>query len=209
MSEPPATIGRRGILVVVSAPSGGGKTTLVKAALAADAQLSLSVSCTTRPPRKGEVDGRDYFFVAEAEFARRRDAAEFVEWAEVFDHAYATPRAPLDAAIAAGRDVLLDVDIQGARSLKRVYPADAVGIFVVPPSFAELEKRLRARGTDSDAQIKRRLDRAREEIQAARETGVYDYVIVNRERSRAALDLQAIIAAERCRLSRLAAVQLD
>jgi guanylate kinase len=209
MSTPPTAAGRRGFLVVVSAPSGGGKTTLVKAALAADPELSLSVSCTTRPARKGEVDGRDYFFVGGDDFARRRDAEEFVEWAEVFDHAYATPRAPLDAAIAAGRDVLLDVDIQGARSIKRVYPADAVGIFVVPPSFAALEQRLRARGTDSDAQIKRRLDRAREEIQAARETGVYDYVIVNRDRARAARDLQAIIAAERCRLSRVAGVHLD
>lgn len=209
MSGAAGAAARRGILIVVSAPSGGGKTTLVKAALAADAGLSLSVSCTTRPPRKGEVDGHDYFFVDAAEFARRRDTGEFVEWARVFDHAYATPRAPLDAAIAAGRDVLLDVDIQGARSIKRVYPADAVGVFVVPPSLAELEQRLRARGTDSDAQIKRRLDRAREEIQASRETGVYDYVIVNRERARAARDLQAIVAAERCRLSRVAAVHLD
>jgi guanylate kinase len=209
MSTGSGAPGRRGILIVVSAPSGGGKTTLVKAALVADAELSLSVSCTTRPARTGEVDGRDYFFVDAAEFGRRRDAGEFVEWAEVFDHAYATPRAPLDAAIAAGHDVLLDVDIQGARSIKRVYPADAVGVFVVPPSFAELEQRLRARGTDSVAQIKRRLDRAREEIQASRETGVYDYVIVNRDRARAARELQAIVAAERCRLSRLAAVHLD
>jgi guanylate kinase len=211
MSDGPAATGvtRRGILVVVSAPSGGGKTTLVKAALAADPTLSLSVSCTTRPARKGELEARDYFFVTAEDFARRRAADEFVEWAEVFDHAYATPRAPLDAAITAGRDVLLDVDIQGARSIKRVYPADAVGIFVVPPSFAALEQRLRARGTDGDAQIKRRLDRAREEIEAARETGIYDYVIKNSDRERAALDLQAIIAAERCRLSRIAAVHLD
>jgi guanylate kinase len=209
MSVGSTAAGRRGILIVVSAPSGGGKTTLVKTLLATDRDLSLSVSCTTRPPRKGEVEGRDYFFVDGDGFARRRDADEFVEWAEVFDHAYATPRAPLDAAIAAGRDVLLDVDIQGARSIKRVYPADAVGIFVVPPSFGELEQRLRARGTDSDAQIKRRLDRAREEIQASRETGVYDYLIVNRDRARAAADLHAILVAERCRLSRITAVQLD
>jgi guanylate kinase len=205
-ATPPA---RRGMLIVVSAPSGGGKTTLVKAALAADAELSLSVSCTTRTPRAGEVDGVDYFFVDGADFAARRDRGEFAEWAEVFDHAYATPRAPLDAAIAAGRDVLLDVDIQGAKSIKKAYPDDAVGIFVVPPSLAELEQRLRARGTDEDAQIKRRLDRAREEIRATREPGVYDYRIVNHDREQAARDLQAIIAAERCRLHRVAAVELD
>jgi guanylate kinase len=200
---------RRGILFVVSAPSGGGKTTLVNSALAADPGLALSVSYTTRPPRSGEQSGRDYFFVDAADFARRRDAGEFVEWAEVFDHAYATPRAPLDEAIAAGRDVLLDVDIQGARSIKRAYPADAVGIFVVPPSFAVLEQRLRARGTDSDAQIKRRLARVREEINAAREPGVYDYVIVNQDRDAASRDLLAIIAGERCRIGRRQAVQLD
>jgi len=203
----PAT--RRGILFVVSAPSGAGKTTLVKSALDADTGVVLSVSCTTRTPRPGEQDGRDYFFVDAAEFARRRDAGEFVEWAEVFDHAYATPRGPLDAAIAAGRDVLLDVDIQGARSIKKAYPADAIGIFVWPPSFVVLEQRLRARGTDSDAQISRRLARVREEISAAREPGVYDYVIVNEERASAAHDLLSIIGAERCRLGRRSALALD
>ena len=194
---------------MVSAPSGAGKTTLVKAALEADPGLALSVSCTTRTPRAGEQDGRDYFFVDATDFARRRDAGEFVEWAEVFDHAYATPRAPLDAAIAAGRDVLLDVDIQGARSIKKAYPADAIGIFVVPPSFAVLEQRLRARGTDSDAQIKRRLARVREEINAAREPGVYDYEIVNEDRAAAAHDLLSIIAGERCRLGRRGELRLD
>lgn len=201
--------GRRGILFVVSAPSGAGKTTLVKAALDADSGLSLSVSCTTRTPRAGEQDGRDYFFVDQGEFARRRDAGDFVEWAQVFEHFYATPRGPLDAAIAAGRDVLLDVDIQGARAITKTYPADAVGIFVVPPSFAVLEQRLRARGTDSDAQIKRRLDRVREELAAGRDGNVYDYLIVNEDRDRAARDLMAVITAERCRLGRRASVQLD
>jgi len=200
---------RHGILFVVSAPSGAGKTTLVKAALLADPGLSLSVSCTTRTPRAGEQDGLDYFFVDAMEFARRRDAGEFVEWAEVFDHAYATPRARLDAAIAAGRDVLLDVDIQGARSIKRAYPADAVGIFIVPPSLAVLEQRLRARGTDTEAQIQRRLARARDEITAARELGVYDYRINNEDRATATRDLLAIIASERLRPSRSGAVHLD
>ena len=207
-SEMPAGA-RRGILFVVSAPSGAGKTTLVKAALDADPGLSLSVSCTTRTPRAGEQDGRDYFFVEQSEFARRRDAGDFVEWAQVFEHFYATPRGPLDAAIASGHDVLLDVDIQGARAITKTYPADAVGIFVVPPSFAVLEQRLRARGTDSDAQIKRRLDRVREEIAAGRDTNVYDYLIVNEDRALAARDLMAVIAAERCRIGRRASVQLD
>ena len=211
MSGSPETpvAARRGILFVVSAPSGAGKTTLVKSALDADPALSLSVSCTTRTPRAGEQDGRDYFFVDQTEFARRRDGGDFVEWAQVFDHFYATPRGPLDAAIAAGRDVLLDVDIQGARAITKTYPADAVGIFVVPPSFAVLEQRLRARGTDSDAQIKRRLDRVREEIAAGRDTNVYDYLIVNEDRERAVRDLMAVITAERCRLGRRAPLRLD
>ena len=190
---------RGGLLFVVSAPSGAGKTTLAKAALAAFPELSLSVSFTTRPPRIGEVDGRDYFFVDREEFSRRREAGEFVEWAEVFDHAYATPRAPLDAAIAAGRDVLLDVDIQGARSIKRAYPRDAIGVFLVPPSLAELEKRLRARGTDGEEQIRRRLDRARLELKALQEPGIYDYRLVNRVVEQAAADLCAVITAERHR----------
>jgi guanylate kinase len=193
---------RRGILIVVSAPSGGGKTTLVSGALAADAALSLSVSCTTRKPRPNERDGKDYHFVSADEFARRREAGEFAEWAEVFDHAYATPRAPLDAAIDEGREILLDVDIVGARAIKRLYPEDAVLVFVMPPSSAELERRLRARGTDADAQILRRLARAREEVEAADEAGVYDYVVVNDDPKRATAALQAIIAAERCRISR-------
>jgi guanylate kinase len=200
--DPGAMTRRRGILFVVSAPSGAGKTTLVNAALAADPALALSVSCTTRPPRVGEVHGKDYFFVARDEFDRRRDTGEFAEWAWVFDHAYATPRAPLDAAIADGRDVLLDVDIQGARAIRAAYPEDAVGIFVVPPSLDELEKRLRARGTDAPEQIRRRLDRAREELGAMREPGVYDFRIVNDDQERAAAELRAIVSAERCRIRR-------
>ena len=194
---------RRGVLFVVSAPSGGGKTTLVKAALEADPALSLSVSLTTRQPRAGEVDGRDYVFVAADEFDRRRDTGEFAEWAEVFDHAYATPRAPLEAAIREGRDILLDVDIQGARAIKKLYAGDAVGIFVVPPSFEVLEERLRARGTDSEEQIARRLQRVRTEIEAASEAHVYDYRILNDDRARAAADIRAILTAERMRLTRL------
>lgn len=200
---------RRGILLVVSAPSGGGKTTLVKSAMAVEPSLQLSVSCTTRQPREGEVDGVDYRFVSQQSFRDFLEEGEFVESAEVFDHAYATPRTPLDAAIAEGRDMLLDVDIQGARSLKRAYPKDAVGIFVMPPSAAALESRLRARGTDDDTQIARRLARVREEITAAREVGVYDYLIVNEDRDRAAADLLSIIRAEGCRQGRLSPPELE
>ena len=200
---------RRGILLVVSAPSGGGKTTLVKSAMSAEPSLQLSVSCTTRQPREGEVDGVDYRFVSQQSFRDFLTEGEFVESAEVFDHAYATPRTPLDAAIAEGRDMLLDVDIQGARSLKRAYPKDAVGIFVMPPSAAALENRLRARGTDDEAQIARRLSRVREEISAAREVGVYDYLIVNDDRERAAADLLSIVRAERCRQGRLSPPELE
>lgn len=200
---------RRGILLVVSAPSGGGKTTLVKSAMAAERSLQLSVSCTTRKPRDGEVDGVDYRFVSQQSFREFLDEGEFVEWAEVFDHAYATPRTPLDAAIGEGRDILLDVDIQGARSLRKAYPKDAVGIFVMPPSAAVLETRLRARGTDDEAQIARRLARVREEVSAAREVGVYDYLIVNDDRDKAADDLLSIIRAERCRQGRLAPPDLE
>ncbi len=197
-----ASDARRGVLFVVSAPSGAGKTTLVRSALERLPDLELSVSFTTRRPRVGEVDGRDYFFVEEGEFVRRLAAGEFVEWASVFDHSYATPRAPLDAAIAAGHDVLLDVDIQGARSIKAAYPRDAVGVFVVPPSLDELEVRLRARGTDGEEQVRRRLERARLELQALAEPGIYDYRVVNRERARAGEDLRSIILAERCRNDR-------
>lgn len=200
---------RRGILLVVSAPSGGGKTTLVKSAMAAEPSLQLSVSCTTRKPRDGEVDGVDYRFVSQQNFREFLEDGEFVEWAEVFDHAYATPRTPLDAAIGEGRDILLDVDIQGARSLRKAYPKDAVGIFVMPPSASVLENRLRARGTDDEAQIARRLARVREEVSAAREVGVYDYLIVNDDRDKAAADLLSIIRAERCRQGRLAPPDLE
>jgi len=209
MSKAVAGQNRRGILFVVSAPSGGGKTTLVKAALDADSDLILSVSLTTRQPRVGEVEARDYYFVSADEFARRREAGEFAESADVFDHAYATPRAPLEDAIARGRDVLLDVDIQGARALKKLYGEDAVGIFVMPPSFAALESRLRARGTDSDEQIERQLQRVRTEMRAAAETEVYDYRIINEDRDQAAREIRAILTAERLRLTRVGEPGLD
>jgi guanylate kinase len=194
---------RRGVLFVVSAPSGGGKTTLVKAALATDPSLSLSVSCTTRPPRPGEVDGRDYFFVTRDEFARRREAGDFVEWAEIFGNLYGTLRSTVEEALDGGRDLLLDVDVLGMQSIKQQCHDDAVGVFVVPPGpiLAELEHRLRVRGSDSEPEIQRRLGRAAFEIGEAERLvpPIYDYIVVNDSIDRASADLLAIVRAERLR----------
>jgi guanylate kinase len=196
---------RRGALFVVSAPSGGGKTTLVKAALAADPTLRLSISCTTRAPRADEVDGVDYFFVGREEFERRRAAGEFVEWAEIFSNLYATPRAPLERALAEGRDLILDVDVLGMGAIKRAFGDDAVGIFVIPPSVDELERRLRTRGSDDEAALARRLGRAEYEMKEARQRQppIYDHWLVNDEPERAAAELRKIIAQEQRKRSPL------
>jgi guanylate kinase len=191
---------RRGIVFILSAPSGAGKTTISRAALGAIAGLTASVSLTTRTPRAGEVEGRDYHFVSDEDFNRRVGAHEMAEWARVFDASYGTPRAPLDRAIAAGEDILLDIDIHGARQIRAKYPADAVTIFVLPPSFAELEGRLRGRGTEDEAAIGRRLKRAREEASAYPE---YDYLIINAEVGDSIARLQAVVNAERLRVARL------
>ena len=165
---------RRGIIFIVSGPSGAGKSTLVGAVQADLPGLTLSISCTTRRPRGDEVHGRDYLFVDTAEFSRRRDAGEFAEWAEVHGALYGTARAPLEDAVTHGRDILLDVDVQGARQLKEIYGDAAVAVMVLPPSWAELERRLRERRTEDDATVLRRLTRAREEAEAIRR---YDYWI--------------------------------
>ncbi len=191
---------RRGIIFIVSAPSGAGKTTISRAALKSIAGLEASVSLTTRAPREGEVDGLDYHFVSDEEFRRRQQAGELAEWARVFDSSYGTPRAPLDRAIADGRDMLLDIDIQGARQLRACYPSDTATIFVLPPSFAELEDRLRRRGTESEAAIERRLKRAREEARAFPE---YDYLIINDDRDESIRGLAAIVEGERLRVARM------
>ncbi len=192
---------RRGILFIVSGPSGAGKSTLVDAVLARIAGLTLSISCTTRPPRPGEQHGREYLFIDAAEFARRRDAGEFAEWAEVHGALYGTARAPLEDAVMHGADMLLDVDVQGARSLKGRYGDAAVAVMVLPPSWAELETRLRARRTEDEATVVRRLTRARAEAQAVRD---YDYWIVNSERDEAIATLAAVIRAERASTARIA-----
>jgi guanylate kinase len=191
---------RHGIIFIVSGPSGAGKSTLVEGLMSRFPELELSVSYTTRAPRGTEVDGREYRFVDAAEFARRREADELAEWAEVHGALYGTPRAPLDDAIAEGRDMLLDIDVQGARRLKRVYRDSAVAVMVFPPSWDELERRLRERGTEEETTITRRLGRAREE---ADELPEYDYWIRNADRAESLALVSAIVLAERARVSRI------
>jgi guanylate kinase len=191
---------RRGIVFILSAPSGAGKTTIYRAALGAIAGLEFSVSLTTRAPREGEANGIDYNFVSEKEFKRRQSSGELAEWAPVFESSYGTPRAPLDAAIASGRDILLDIDIQGARQIRDSYPEDAVSIFVLPPTFAELEERLRGRATEEGSKLQHRLHKARDEAEAYPE---YDYLIVNAEIPKSVERLETIVNAERLKVSRL------
>ncbi|HXH85159.1 MAG TPA: guanylate kinase [Candidatus Tectomicrobia bacterium] len=192
-------IRRRGTLFVVSAPSGAGKTTLCREIRLRLPGLAYSVSCTTRAPRPGEVEGVDFRFVGEAEFRAMLARGELAEWAAVHGHLYGTPAAPLEAALRDGRDVLLDIDTQGAAQLRARYP-EAVLVFIVAPSMADLEQRLRERRSDADAEIARRLARAREEIALWRR---YDYLVVNRDVKDAMDQLEAIVLAERCRVSRL------
>jgi guanylate kinase len=189
----------------VSAPSGAGKTTLCREVRAFLPDLAYSVSYTTRRPRPGEVDGVDFHFVTESAFAELGDAGRFAEWAQVHGNLYGTHAGTLERALAEGRDVLLDIDTQGARQLRARYPEAAL-IFIIAPSMAELEQRLRERRSDGEGEIKRRLDRAREEIQLWRR---YDYLIVNRDVKDAVEQLTAVIQAERCRTSRLSLAMPD
>ncbi len=191
---------RRGIIFILSAPSGAGKTTISRRAQEASLGLQASVSLTTRAPREGECDGVDYRFVTDEEFRRKLAAGELAEWARVFDASYGTPREPLDRAVASGTDMLLDIDIQGARQIRQQYPHDAVTIFVLPPSFAELEERLRRRGTEDEAAIKRRLKQARDEASAFPE---YDYLIINADVAESLLQLEVVVRAERLKVARL------
>jgi guanylate kinase len=191
---------RRGIVFIVSAPSGAGKTTISRAAVKEIGGLTPSISLTTRRPRSGENEGIDYQFVSEEDFQRSLEANELAEWARVFEASYGTPRRPLDDAVREGRDILLDIDIQGAHQLRERYPHDAVTIFVLPPSFEDLEDRLRKRGTEDAQAINRRLLRAREESLAYPE---YNYLIINANLQNSLAQLRAIITAERLRVGRL------
>jgi len=193
------TLPRRGLLFILSSPSGAGKTTLSRHLLAADEALSLSVSATTRAPRPGERDGVDYHFVRSDAFDGMIEAGEMLEHAKVFDNHYGSPRAPVESALAQGRDVLFDVDWQGAQQIKLAMQGDVVSVFILPPSIAALEKRLKSRAQDDDATVARRMAKAMDEISHWRE---YDYVLVNDDLEKCATQLAAILTAERLRLHR-------
>ena len=194
------TLSRRGLCFVLAAPSGAGKSTIARALLADDPNLALSVSVTTRAPRPNEVEGVHYLFRDGATFDSMVAAGELLEWARVFGRGYGTPRAPVLAALAAGRDVLFDIDWQGFRNLRAALPDDVVGLFVLPPSLPELEARLRARAADAGAEIERRMTAARAEISHA---GEFDHVIVNRALPDAIAAARSVLAAARCEVGRV------
>ncbi len=188
----------QGKLFIVCAPSGAGKTSLVRALLEKDPQVMLSISYTTRAMRPGEVDGRDYHFVSREQFIAMLERSEFVESAEVYGNLYGTSQAWLQEAMRQGKDIILEIDWQGAAAVGKIFP-DALGLFILPPSLAALKTRLRGRGQDSEEVIERRLAAAREDISHLNE---FDYVIINNEFDIALADLQAIFRAERLRLAR-------
>jgi len=181
-------VSERGHLYVIAAPSGAGKTSLLHALMRRRPEVGFSVSCTTRKPRPGERDGKDYHFIDRAEFERLVEAGEFIEHADVFGNFYGTPRSVVDAALAQGRDLILEIDWQGARQVRERL-SEAVQIFILPPSRAELESRLRKRGSDSDEAIARRLAESVLEMSHWRD---FDYVVVNRDFDRALAELEAI-----------------
>jgi guanylate kinase len=192
-------IKRRGLMLVLSSPSGAGKTTLSRRLLKSDPSIVLSISVTTRPPRADEVDGRDYHFIDAARFEAMQRGGELLEWARVFDNAYGTPRRPVDEALAQGRDVLFDIDWQGTQQLREKARSDLVSVFVLPPSAKELERRLHRRAQDSHAIISSRMGKAADEMSHWAE---YDYVVVNRDIDKAFAEVQAILAAERLKRER-------
>ena len=186
---------RKGRLFVITAPSGAGKTSLIDALMRDDPSLKLSISYTTRMPRPGEKDGVDYHFVDDATFLAMRGRGEFLESAEVHGYRYGTSKGVITEALAKGEDLILEIDWQGARQVRAVYP-EAVGIFILPPSIEELERRMRARGQDSDEVIRRRLENARGEMDHA---GEFDYAIINKDFDTARRELAEIIQKERAK----------
>lgn len=190
---------RRGVLFVLSSPSGAGKSTIARKLLAAEPDLCMSVSATTRPMRPGEVDGKDYHFVTLDRFRKMASAHEFLEWAHVFDERYGTPKAPVDEMLGAGKDVLFDIDWQGAQQLYQIAGGDVVRVFILPPSMEELHQRLLRRATDSIAIIDRRMARAANEVS---HWDGYDYVLVNDDIEQCFECVRTILAAERLKRSR-------
>jgi guanylate kinase len=191
-------VAKQGIPIVVSAPSGAGKQTLLRRVLESDPGVTTTVSATTRPPREGEVEGREYYFFDRARFEKNVEEDAFLEFAEVHGNLYGTLRSDLDRRLATGKDVLLELDVQGMRSLRKHY-REMIGVFIMPPSREELERRLRARGTDSEAVIQVRLRNAGAEMDAR---GEYDYIVVNDNIEEATCDMLGIIRAARCRTER-------
>ncbi len=195
----PFEYGRRGLMLVLSSPSGAGKTTVSRALLARDPAITMSVSATTRRKRPGEVAGQDYRFVDPTEFDLMVNRGELLEYAKVFDHYYGSPRAPVEAALSAGRDVLFDIDWQGTQQLAESAREDLVSVFILPPSTPELERRLKRRAQDSDEVVARRMQEAADELSHYPE---YDYIVVNRDMDRSVAEVQAILTAERLRRER-------
>ena len=193
------TLARRGLLFILSSPSGAGKTTISRMLLEADDELALSVSVTTRAPRPGEIDGVHYHFVDDAEFDRMVAEDDFYEWAPVFGHRYGTPKGRIRAALKKGQDFLFDIDWQGTQQLYQKDSQDVVRVFILPPSIAELERRLRSRGTDSDDVIASRMERARSEIS---HWDAYDYVVINDDMERCFAKVRRILEAERMKRQR-------
>jgi guanylate kinase len=191
-------------MLVLSSPSGAGKTTIARRIVAGEVEINMSVSHTTRPRRKGETDGKDYHFVDKETFAAMRDRGEFLEWAVVFDNYYGTTREPVERALAQGRDVLFDVDWQGAAALRAKAPGDVVSVFILPPSAADLEQRLKVRAEDPPEIVRKRMRGASNEIQHWDE---YDYVVVNTDIEQSVASVRAILAAERLRRTRLAGLK--
>lgn len=198
-SPSPDTLHRRGLMFIMSSPSGAGKTTISRMLLAADPAIRLSVSATTRPMRPGEVDGKDYHFVTQAEFDRMVEAEEFLEWAHVFGNSYGTPKAQVKAGLREGQDFLFDIDWQGTQQLYQKLERDVVRVFLLPPSIDELRRRLTGRGTDSAEVIAARMERARAEIS---HWDGYDYVIVNDDIDQCFAKVREILDAERMKRAR-------
>jgi guanylate kinase len=190
---------RRGLMFVLSSPSGAGKTTLSRLLIERMPGLKMSVSATTRAKRPGEVDGRDYLFVDKPRFESMVKDDELLEWATVFDNRYGTPRAPVEAALSAGQDVLFDIDWQGTQQLREKARADVVSVFILPPSAGDLEKRLHSRAQDSDEVIRKRMSRASHEMSHWAE---YDYIVINHDVDEAFAEVQSILKAERLKRER-------
>lgn len=188
------------MLIVISAPSGTGKTTIVERLMARFPNLTYSVSVSTREKRKGEIEGKDYVFIGVEEFLEKVEKEEFAEWAEVHGNYYGTPKSLLQDSIAQGKDVLLDVDVQGGLQIKKGYKEEAVLIFIIPPSLEELKRRLLTRKTESEEAIKRRLLKAEEELKYLLD---YDYFVINKEVSDTVREISTIICSEKCRVERI------